>query len=637
MPIVEAICPECGAKIKVNSNAKGELRCPFCGSSFDAQSVLNGSTSLSNSKIDEISENEQEAAPLFAKYRSKDFLSLDKMSDEFMVSHPNNPYGYLFQAIATAHAANPLKLTQYTWCSYNNDLERVTGVATPDFNTSCSSLIPAVRENYIAALKCQTPTDALLDLFYEQLNQLVEVFNGSGMKRGLLLKEGYKSTTQTDNPRAYLCDYLLEVFPDFISELVDELIKMGLKDRFKERTKEFYLSLKKNLVTRENLRIYKKLGSTFAKLEEIIGDPIDVEIPKDPELEKVLNYRYITAVKLARRMEMLEKIGLGIFAGGLIFAVAMIWAEGISFIGLGIMLVGLAIFAFAIFDEKKRPAIYRDGHCDACHGSLEAAEIEIESVKTTMNPIEFLAYLISKGGNSNKGHRVKAVTNYVCPYCENKGTKIVQANVNRKGQDKAAAQIACANTLHDAEHIPFFNQIGINEVNEALAKDANALEMPGSATSDNTAAFEKITKEDPLTTLNSTTDIVNVFTLALNSFLSHLFIIGGIVLLSLTPEFHLLSLCIIILGIMLSIYPILLGTTEIIFYPHGIVKKTLFFKTVIEGNMSEFSIRNRLSIGVFSLYSLYHTKSNKCIISSNLLVLGNKGKEKLEEIGISDK
>ncbi|MBP5407773.1 MAG: hypothetical protein J6Y42_01375 [Bacilli bacterium] len=55
MGLINAKCPECGAVLKISEQAKGELRCPYCGSTYLAESVIHitnvNSTTINNTNI----------------------------------------------------------------------------------------------------------------------------------------------------------------------------------------------------------------------------------------------------------------------------------------------------------------------------------------------------------------------------------------------------------------------------------------------------------------------------------------------------------------------------------------------------------------------------------------------------------
>ena len=55
MGLINAKCPECGAILKINEQAKGELRCPYCGSTYLAENVVRitniNNTTINNTNI----------------------------------------------------------------------------------------------------------------------------------------------------------------------------------------------------------------------------------------------------------------------------------------------------------------------------------------------------------------------------------------------------------------------------------------------------------------------------------------------------------------------------------------------------------------------------------------------------------
>lgn len=56
MGLINAKCPECGAVLKINEQAKGELRCPYCGSTYLAENAVH-ITNISNTTINDNSTN----------------------------------------------------------------------------------------------------------------------------------------------------------------------------------------------------------------------------------------------------------------------------------------------------------------------------------------------------------------------------------------------------------------------------------------------------------------------------------------------------------------------------------------------------------------------------------------------------
>ena len=55
MGLINAKCPECGAVLKISEQAKGELRCPYCGSTYLAESAIHitnvNNTTINNTNI----------------------------------------------------------------------------------------------------------------------------------------------------------------------------------------------------------------------------------------------------------------------------------------------------------------------------------------------------------------------------------------------------------------------------------------------------------------------------------------------------------------------------------------------------------------------------------------------------------
>lgn len=50
MGLINTKCPECGAALKINDQAKGELRCPYCGSTYLAENAIH-ITNINNTVI----------------------------------------------------------------------------------------------------------------------------------------------------------------------------------------------------------------------------------------------------------------------------------------------------------------------------------------------------------------------------------------------------------------------------------------------------------------------------------------------------------------------------------------------------------------------------------------------------------
>ena len=51
MSLIPGKCPNCGANLKINDTAKGELTCPFCGGTYlveNAVSIINNETINNN-------------------------------------------------------------------------------------------------------------------------------------------------------------------------------------------------------------------------------------------------------------------------------------------------------------------------------------------------------------------------------------------------------------------------------------------------------------------------------------------------------------------------------------------------------------------------------------------------------------